>query len=622
MNKPLRFRLLVPQILVFGLITLMVLAGFSGPEASAPAAESLFVSGDTTKKNEADSAKKEVGAATKSAKKEAGAIEKTVKGAEKKVGSIEKSLQGFILNIANNRKVRKSANKKATEKLSLHQIEQGNYGKSGQSNESYWNTHHGIDTNYNFSKKDTLNPAIQVFGYHPYWMGSTYKAYPFHLLSVVSYFSYELDPSTGNYTSIHNWKTTGLVDSAKKAGTKVLLAVSNFGSNNNKTFLSNINAQKTLIKNLIELIDLRGADGVNIDFENVSGSNSSDFTEFIIDLSNQLKGVNQDYMVTLALPAFDNNKVYDIATLDKYVDLYVLMGYDFYGKWSAQAGPQAPLTKGDEWWNDLETAVDGYLLEKITPSKLLLGLPYYGAAWKTKNLSIPSKANSFINVIPYRNIDTAYLKVAQFDSVGATSYYAFRSGTKTYEQYWFDDATSLGVKYDWVLKKKIGGIGIWALGYDNGTNDLWNVIHEKFTIDSLPKDTLPHPSGTADSNKVDTAASDTLSYLEAKLQAIIPIFERNATATKAMGFGVLLLLCFVYVGLLLVLTDKKLRAGLIRYENLLVVYLAILLILPLIFMREMEVLTSGQSTFFIVIVILLAGGKLVMDYIYSRKELP
>ena len=46
---------------------------------------------------------------------------------------------------------------------------------------------------------------------------------------------------------------------------------------------------------------------------------------------------------------------------------------------------------------------------------------------------------------------------------------------------WFDDSYTLRKKYDYALSNNLKGIGIWALGYDNGYNDLWKVIEDKFS---------------------------------------------------------------------------------------------------------------------------------------------
>ena len=36
-----------------------------------------------------------------------------------------------------------------------------------------------------------------------------------------------------------------------------------------------------------------------------------------------------------------------------------------------------------------------------------------------------------------------------------------------------------------IIKNKIGGVGIWALGYDNGYADLWDLKSEKFSQEKI-----------------------------------------------------------------------------------------------------------------------------------------
>ena len=37
----------------------------------------------------------------------------------------------------------------------------------------------------------TRNPSREVFGYHPYWMGTAWTSYNFNLISTLAYFSAE-----------------------------------------------------------------------------------------------------------------------------------------------------------------------------------------------------------------------------------------------------------------------------------------------------------------------------------------------------------------------------------------------------------------------------------------------
>ena len=51
---------------------------------------------------------------------------------------------------------------------------------------------------------------------------------------------------------------------------------------------------------------------------------------------------------------------------------------------------------------------------------------------------------------------------------------------KTWQQGYYDDSQSLDLKYRLVNTNGLAGIGIWTLLMDAGTDDLWNVIDDRF----------------------------------------------------------------------------------------------------------------------------------------------
>ncbi len=51
----------------------------------------------------------------------------------------------------------------------------------------------------------------------------------------------------------------------------------------------------------------------------------------------------------------------------------------------------------------------------------------------------------------------------------------------SWRELYHDDATSLGLKYDVVNANDLAGTGMWALGYDGSSRDLWQVLAAKFT---------------------------------------------------------------------------------------------------------------------------------------------
>ena len=347
--------------------------------------------------------------------------------------------------------------------------------------EEEWDQHHQIKHDSIATFNVNTHKKYKVLGFHPYYMGSAYKSYHFELLWAVSYFSYELNPQTGGYKTIHNWKTTNLIQEAAKHGTKVLLTVSNFGVKENRIFLNSITAQNKLIEELKTLLDLRSAHGVNIDFEEIPRDCRKQFTAFINRLSTGLKKHNKTFLVTLDLYTVDWGKVFEIQSINKAIDLFIIMGYDYYYAGSNNAGPVSPLKSGKEWLPyNLERSVNYYLKEGVAKNQLIVALPYYGRAWKTLGGLNPQKNLKYIQSPAYRDIrkNVSYNN-SKFDSISASSYLNLNHNHVD-EQIWFDNAKTLKIKYNWIKQQDLAGAGIWALGYDHGYEDLWNVLHQSF----------------------------------------------------------------------------------------------------------------------------------------------
>ena len=320
-----------------------------------------------------------------------------------------------------------------------------------------------------------------VFGWHPFWMKESYESYNFSLLSVVAYYSYELNPNDGGYTSIHDWETTKLVERAHQDSCKVLLSVSNIGRENNANFLDNRAAQRNCRNQLITLIKDKGADGIHIDFEGIPNSHRDDFTHFILDLDADLKRYSPQAFLSVSIPALDIEKAYDIHELKNQVNLFVITSYEFYGSNTSTAGPIASMSGGEYWWQfGLEEAVGQYLDHGIAPNKLLLAIPYYGGEWITTEHGLPTKSRKFKEYLMYRDIKKRR-RIPYNEPASKSAYIRYPDTKDNRHQIWFEDSLSLSQKYTWIKEKKIGGIAIWALGYDNGYTDLWEVIDLQFS---------------------------------------------------------------------------------------------------------------------------------------------
>ncbi|MEO5641906.1 MAG: glycoside hydrolase family 18 protein [Bacteroidia bacterium] len=343
-----------------------------------------------------------------------------------------------------------------------------------------------------------LKNNMHVFGWHPYWMGTAYKTYNFSLLSTVAFYGAEVDPATGDFLTTHGWETSGLFDAVAGTDCRVELTVINIGVNCNEDFLKDSVIQQNLIYNITDRLSVHG-NGVCLDFEDVPKTMRENLVKFVTKLRADLDTLNEKmlyddpfikpFSISVVLPCYDWTNAFDVKALAPLVERFVVTGYDYYGSFSSSTGPVAPLRSDIKWGvPNIEQSVDSYLHKGIPASKLLLGLPYYGAKWQSLNTKVPSPVVQFLDFPVYRRIRNELgLKAIRYDTTSVSTYYVV-PGTLPV-QYWFDDSETLAEKYRWLQHKHLGGVGIWALGYDNGYPELWQTLLDNFGRDRLGEDT-------------------------------------------------------------------------------------------------------------------------------------
>jgi hypothetical protein len=205
----------------------------------------------------------------------------------------------------------------------------------------------------------------------------------------------------------------------------------------------------------------------------------------MIDLCNQMHAAIPGSEISICLYAVDWSNVFDMPALNPYVDLFVIMGYDYYYSGSTTAGPEDPLYNFQTSYNyTLTKSLTFYLKQGTTSSKLLLGLPWYGREWGTTSSTIPSATSgagtSSVTYATMRDNTSGNYSTRAWDPISYSTYYPSVRGGQNWQAF-IDDAYSLGKRFDMVNQRGVGGIGIWALGYDDGYNDLWDLIADKFT---------------------------------------------------------------------------------------------------------------------------------------------
>ena len=439
-----------------------------------------------------------------------------------------------------------------------------------------------------------IKPENEVFGWHPYWMGSAWKSYPFELLSTISYFSYKLDPKTGSYTNpeqIQEWRKTAMIDSAKLKKTKVLLTVSSHGYKNNNSFLGDQSKWSTMIDSLTNLLKYRDADGVDINFEGLPYLKRGSFNRFIQALRKRLNQniTNKTPIISMTLPAVDSREIFDVLHLNKFVDLFVIMGYD-YNTGPQLQGAVAPLLPFETENISLNNTLKYYLDIGIDPKKTILALPYYGSMWEGTLSEDGSTSSMFERKVTYREIRSLFNEdfitrnklSPVLEKKSMTNYFNINYPDNTSKEVWFDDDYTLGKKYDFALTNKLKGIGIWALGYDNGYNELWDVIENKFATDKLK---VEDPVGQIEGYPIKVS-----SYI---------LEKRDLLLVTSLFF-----LFAVAIGFIITLSDWKVRDSIARnqFHRFIMVMIVFIFLTPIVYLiNELFFLKSNWKYYVVFI---------------------
>jgi spore germination protein YaaH len=354
----------------------------------------------------------------------------------------------------------------------------------------------------------------EIFGFLPYWeLSDASTTLDYTKISTIAYFGVgaaangTLERTSSSGATTIGWsgwtsaRLTEVINDAHRTNTRVVLTVQSFawstgGANKQKALLGSSTARATLARQIAAAIRDRGADGVNLDFEPLVAGYEAEFTSFVRRVRTELDAVHAGYQLTFDTTGYIGNYPIEAATATGAADAIFIMGYDYRTAGSSPVGSIAP-TGGPRY--DVADTIRAYAA-RVPPSKLMLGVPYYGRAWSTNSDKINAtnisgaKYGGSTAVIYSTGIGILQEKGRRWDTVEGVAWTAYRreNCTSTYgcvtswRQLYLDDATALRLKYDLVNSIRLRGAGIWALGYDGTRPELWAAIKAKFITDTTP----------------------------------------------------------------------------------------------------------------------------------------
>jgi len=176
-----------------------------------------------------------------------------------------------------------------------------------------------------------------------------------------------------------------------------------------------------------------------------------------------------------------------------------MMAYDFATRSSSNVIPTSPLYgyREGKYWYDISTAVEDFL--KVMPAeKLVLGLPWYGYDYPVNEpgVKVARYQGYYYNYYSRGRRYTAFQSMSAsaqtmanattteaertgWDDVGKVGWRAYKEDG-VWRMIFLEDAKPLRLKYQFAKNHNLKGVGVWALGFDAGSRDMWDLLSREF----------------------------------------------------------------------------------------------------------------------------------------------
>jgi len=327
-------------------------------------------------------------------------------------------------------------------------------------------------------------PCRTIFGFLPYW--ETAENVQWDVITHLAAFSVEVN-ADGTLGNDHGWPWTSVINTAHANGVKVVLVATLFDPDDIQTLITTPAFKNAFFENIKNKMLEGTADGINIDFEG-NGPFVNDINAFMAELTAFMHTEVPGSEVTFDGPAV-NWAGWDFPGLAASCDGIFIMGYAFAGSFSSVSGANAPLTGGSI--NIMDTVLDEYgQVTSATPEKLILGVPYFGHHWTTSSSSPGSSIITFEGSTRFRNDQPdSEIFGRLWHATSQTPWFRWFDGS-AWNQVWYDDAESLGLKYQLAQDNDLAGVGMWALNYDGTRPELWDELRDRFVDACCAETTL------------------------------------------------------------------------------------------------------------------------------------
>lgn len=261
-----------------------------------------------------------------------------------------------------------------------------------------------------------------------------------------------------------------------------MMAITNFtstslGENLASRVLNSPDIRNTLIENVLMVMNEKGYQGLNVDFENVLPRDREAYNTFLREVTDRMHA-RGFFVSTAVAPKVSSEQTgllyeaHDYEAHGRIVDFVILMTYE----WGYRLGPPRAISPA----NEIRRVLD-YAVTVIPRNKIYLGFQIYARDWVIPFVQ-GSQARTF-SPLEAQNLAIRQNATISYDVVSQSPFFRYTDSQGRRHEVWFEDARSAQAKFDLAKQYNLGGISYWALGYDYPQN--WELLEDNFIIRKL-----------------------------------------------------------------------------------------------------------------------------------------
>lgn len=252
----------------------------------------------------------------------------------------------------------------------------------------------------------------------------------------------------------------------QKPELKVLLSIGGWGSGRFSEMAAGDANRLAFAKDCKRVVKEFGLDGIDIDWEYPTSSaakissSPDDTKNFTLLMRDIRAAIGDKKELTLATVA--SGQYIDFKAILPYIDFVNIMSYDMANAPKHHSALYPSVNSGDI---TSDQAVNAHLKAGVPPSKLVMGMPFYGRG-----------GANYPNFQDYNKVGSTHKDITEkWDEVAQVPYLVNKNDTLVFG---FENPRSLAIKCQYIVNRDLLGGMYWDYSGDNEKGDLRRTVAE------------------------------------------------------------------------------------------------------------------------------------------------